>query len=840
VAAALESPADEVARLRHCLNDLVSITALPAMWAGAEPQGVVDTLVEALREMLGLAFVFVRLGDSDHGERLEMARFGAPFEQTATAREIGALLDDWLGAAAEEWPARVRLSVGDTGLFLASARLGLHGEIGVLVAGCQRPDFPVQHERLLLNVAVNQAAVGLQQAYRLREQRRVARELEARVAHRTSELAAANERLQAEVAERRRAEDAQRESERESRLIVDNIPGLVALLAPTGDVEVVNRQLLEYFGQTLEELRHWATNDTIHPEDLPHVIEVFTRSIAAGTPYQIAQRFKRSDGVYRWFENRGFPLRDANGHVARWCVLLTDIDERKRAEDALKRSERELKLIIDTIPALAWSARADGTADFFNQHYLDFVGLTAEQASGWGWTAAVHPDDLPGLAATWQSILASGRPGEAEARLRRHDGAYRWFLFRANPLRDASGAIVKWYGFNTDVEEQRQAADALRRSETFLLEVQRLSHTGGWRYDVAADIVESSAEIQRFYAIQPHEDITRPPFWFGRIHPEDRPRVEAEFGRCMQEKTDYQSAYRIVLPDGSVRYQHATGHPIVNDAGELVEFIGALKDMTEHWQATNELERASEALRELQREMSRASQVAAVSELAASIAHEVNQPLSGMIMNVSTCLRMLDADPPNVAGARETTRRAVRDGHRAAEVVARLRALFGRKEFTPELMDLNDATREVLALSMSDLQRNRVLLQAELAEELPPVTGDRVQLQQVILNLLRNASDAMADVYDRPRQLLVRTEREAGDRVRVTVRDTGVGVERESMDQLFDAFYTTKHDGMGIGLSVSRSIVERHQGRLWAEPNEGPGATFAFSIPCRADAAESQ
>jgi C4-dicarboxylate-specific signal transduction histidine kinase len=308
----------------------------------------------------------------------------------------------------------------------------------------------------------------------------------------------------------------------------------------------------------------------------------------------------------------------------------------------------------------------------------------------------------------------------------------------------------------------------------------------------------------------------------------------------MQEKTDYQSAYRIVLPDGSVRYQHATGHPIVNDAGELVEFIGALKDMTEHWQATNELERASEALRELQREMSRASQVAAVSELAASIAHEVNQPLSGMIMNVSTCLRMLDADPPNVAGARETTRRAVRDGHRAAEVVARLRALFGRKEFTPELMDLNDATREVLALSMSDLQRNRVLLQAELAEELPPVTGDRVQLQQVILNLLRNASDAMADVYDRPRQLLVRTEREAGDRVRVTVRDTGVGVERESMDQLFDAFYTTKHDGMGIGLSVSRSIVERHQGRLWAEPNEGPGATFAFSIPCRADAAESQ
>ena len=151
------------------------------------------------------------------------------------------------------------------------------------------------------------------------------------------------------------------------------------------------------------------------------------------------QRFRRSDGVYRWFQNNGFPLRDASGHIVRWCVLLTDIDERKRAEDALRASERNLQLIIDTIPALAWSARPDGTAEFFNQHYLDFMGLSAEQASDWGWTAAVHPDDLNGLAATWQRIMASEAPGEAEARLRRHDGEYRWFLFRANPLRDENG-----------------------------------------------------------------------------------------------------------------------------------------------------------------------------------------------------------------------------------------------------------------------------------------------------------------------------------------------------------------------------------------------------------------
>ena len=218
--------------------------------------------------------------------------------------------------------------------------------------------------------------------------------------------------------------------------------------------------------------------------------------------------------------------------------------------------------------------------------------------------------------------------------------------------------------------------------------------------------------------------------------------------------------------------------------------------------------------------------------MTASIAHEVNQPLSGIITNASTCLRMLDADPPNIDGARETARRTIRDGNRASDVITRLRALFSKKEFTLEPLDLNEATREVIALSLNDLQRNRVILRSELADDLPTVTGDRIQLQQVILNLLRNASDAMVDVDDRPRQLLIRTEREDGDRVRLTVRDAGVGPRPpQSLDKLFDAFYTTKSGGMGIGLSVSRSIIERHQGRLWAEPNDGPGATFSFSIP---------
>jgi C4-dicarboxylate-specific signal transduction histidine kinase len=307
------------------------------------------------------------------------------------------------------------------------------------------------------------------------------------------------------------------------------------------------------------------------------------------------------------------------------------------------------------------------------------------------------------------------------------------------------------------------------------------------------------------------------------IHPDDLPLFDAGFASSLGG-ADFDLVFRIVTGRGTVKHVRAFARVIERVAGRPL-FIGAIQDVTE-------TKMAEEALNAARSELTHVARVTTLSTLTASIAHEVNQPLSGIITNAGTCLRMLDADPPNVEGARETARRTIRDGHRASEVVTRLRALFSKREFTLELLDLNDAIQEVIALSRSDLQRNRVALHSELADGLPNVNGDRIQLQQVILNLLRNASDAMMDVQDRPRQLVVRTARENGDRVRVSVRDAGVGIDAQSANKLFDAFYTTKADGMGIGLSVSRSIVERHHGRLWAEPNEGPGATFSLSIPC--------
>jgi C4-dicarboxylate-specific signal transduction histidine kinase len=316
-----------------------------------------------------------------------------------------------------------------------------------------------------------------------------------------------------------------------------------------------------------------------------------------------------------------------------------------------------------------------------------------------------------------------------------------------------------------------------------------------------------------------------------RVHPEDIQLLNEMIDWARGDGSDFEYEHRLQMPDRSVKYLHIVAHGTRDQDGRL-EYIGAIQDVTER--------RLSEAaLSKARSELAHVARVTSLGVMTASIAHEVNQPLSGIITNASTCLRMLAADPPNVDGARETARRTIRDGNRASEVITRLRALFGKKDATADSVDLNEATREVIALSSSELQRGRVIIRAELGDDIPLVTGDRVQLQQVILNLLQNASDAMSAVDDRPRQLLIRTERDEGDRVRLTVQDAGVGFDPQAADRLFEAFYTTKNYGMGIGLSVSRSIIESHHGRLWAAPNDGPGATFSFSIPRRPEAMTS-
>jgi len=700
----LEHPADEIKRLQRCINDLVSLLALPAMWNGSKPSDIVHTLRDSLLRMLDLDFVYVSLPNLVDAAPSETVRVAQSREHMFRPQEISAFIHRWLGDAPQKSFLQERGIIGDEEVSLVSWPLGVQRGIGVIVAGSHRTDFPRDTETLLLSIAANQALTGLQEARLLSEQKHVADELDQSVAQRTAELAATNELLRNEVDERRRAEEALVATQRNARLIVDRIPGLVALLTKTGQVELVNPQLVEYCGRPLEELKSWGTSDTVHADDLPRIGQIFAQSIASGDPYDFEARLRRFDGAYRWFQVRGLPVRDADGRILRWCSLLTDIDERKRAEDALKRSE------------------------------------------------------------------------------------------------------------------------------AFLAEGQRLSRVGSFSWRVETGEITWSDELYRIFGFERDVPVTLELIG-SRVHPEDIPLLHDMVEKAQAAVGDFEYEHRLLMPDHSVKYLHFIAQGIRGHDGRL-EYVGAVQDVTQR-------QYSEEALAKARSELANVARITSLSMLTASIAHEVNQPLSGIVTNASTCLRMLTLDPPNVDGARETARRTIRDGNRASDVITRLRALFSRKDAIVERVDLNDAAKEVIALSLSEFQRNRVILRCELADGLPVVTGDRVQLQQVILNLLRNGSDAMSTVDDRPRELVIRSERDGDDRAIFSVKDAGIGIDPQTIDKLFQAFFTTKNDGMGIGLSVSRSIIEQHQGRLWATRNDGPGATFSFAIPFTADTASN-
>jgi PAS domain S-box-containing protein len=375
--------------------------------------------------------------------------------------------------------------------------------------------------------------------------------------------------------------------------------------------------------------------------------------------------------------------------------------------------------------------------------------------------------------------------------------------------------------FVLDLSDQKRAERALRRSEAFLTEGQRLSQTGSFSWRVASAEITWSEELYRIFQFAPGVPLTLE-LIASRVHPEDLGLFTGMI-EWARSGGDFEVEHRLLMPDRSVKYLHVIAHATRDRDGQL-EYIAAVQDVTARRLSEQALDKAGAQLTHVAR-------VTSLGVLTASIAHELNQPLAAIITNANTCLRLLAVDAPDIDRVRETARRTLRDGDRAAAVITHLRTLFTKKEFPTELVDLNAAAREVIALLSNNLQRNRVILREELTEDLPPVAGDRVQLQQVILNLLLNACDAMSEVDDRPRQLTIRTARDDGDSLRVTVQDAGVGFGPDTAQKLFEAFYTTKSSGMGMGLSVSRSIVDRHNGRIWATRNDGPGATFSFSIP---------
>ncbi len=523
--------------------------------------------------------------------------------------------------------------------------------------------------------------------------------------------------------------------------ITDHVPAMISVMTPDGELESSNQRVLEYFGTTFEELRSWSRNQAVHADDLSMVLEAWTRAVERAEPYEVEHRMRRFDGVYRWFQVRGQPLRGEDGKISRWCVLCTDIDAHKRAEEISNGEKVLLEMIALGVPLVSvletLCKLLDAAVEGSRSGVVVFDG-TLERVETVV-APAMSDEYVRGLEG--QQVRPEAGPWGMMAKLKR-------------PL-----VIVD---LATDTRWDNDGWPARARK-------------GGIKASWAAPVLSQRGEVLGAFALN-----------------QSKPGGPEPFHEALMQ-----------------RFSH-----IVSIAIQRV--------------------RSEDALERARSELAHVARVASLGVLTASIAHEVNQPLSGIITNASTCRRMLSADPPDILGASETARRTLRDGSRAVEVIAKLRTLFAKRPATRELVDLNEAAREVLALLRSDLLRRRVCVHAALDPDLPAVRGDRVQLQQVILNVVLNAADAMTEVQGRPRDLSLCTEPDGPERVRLTVRDTGVGIDAESGRRLFDAFYTTKRTGMGIGLSVSRSIVESHGGSIWAEPNEGPGTTVAFSVP-RAD-----
>ena len=600
----MEQTAGEIKRLRACINDLISVLALPAIWSGHEPSQIVSTLLDVLLGMLRLDFTYARLSDSiGGGAPIEMVRSAQRRNPTAQPQEIGQILNPWLTGDPCAAPLVMPNPIGEGKVSIAPLRLGLQDEVGVLVVGSQRADFPTKIEMLLLRVAANQAAIGLQEARLLTKQRRAAEEVEQCVIERTRQLTGVNEELRKEIIERKRAQEELRESETRYR----------------------------------------------------HIFQ--------------------SAGV---------------------SILEEDFSQVKIAIDDLK---------------------ARGVQDF--RQYL-----------------AAHPEFVE-QAISMVKIL------------------------------DVNEATVELFGAQ-DKQELLVSLDKIFTPET---------------QEVFAGELIALAE--------------------GRTWFESQTSLKTLKGDRISV------VFTITFPA---------------ELTKLNSVLVSIMDITEQ-------KRAEEALRQAQAELAHVTRAATLGEMTASIAHEINQPLTAVVNNAGACLRWLAGQAPNLEEARQSAALIMEDGHRAGEIISRIRALAKKAPPQKDWLDINETILEVVALASSEVQKNRVSLQTQLSSDLPLILGDRIQLQQVILNLIINAIEVMSGAGGGSREMRVCSGNADSKGVLVAVQDSGPGLDPESLAHLFTAFYTTKPQGMGMGLAISRSIIEAHGGRLWATANDGPGATFQFTLP---------
>jgi PAS domain S-box-containing protein len=495
-------------------------------------------------------------------------------------------------------------------------------------------------------------------------------------------------------------------------------------------------------------------------------------------------------------------------------------------------SDLSIRRVMDTIPGLVWSALPDGSTEFCNQRWLEYTGMSLHEVEGRDWAAAIHPEDRSDLSEKWRAALTQGSSLEAQARMRRADGSFRWFLIQALPLRDAEGRIVRWYGTNTDFEERKQAQEELQRQKR---SEERLRESEG-RFRALADTAPvmlwmTGTDGLCNYFNKPWLEFTGRTLeqevgtgWMQGVHPDDVQLCFDGFLPFFHARKPFRMEYRLRRADGEYRWVIESGIPRYTDSGEFAGYIGSNIDITDLKRAQEERER----LRQVQEDLAHINRLTTIGELTASWAHEIKQPIAAAVTNARACTRWLQRDAPDIAEACEAASRMVRDAKRAADIVDRVRALYRRGTPQRGLVDVNEIIREMTALLHGAANRHSISIRTELDARLPAIAADRVQLQQVLMNLMLNGIEAMKDTRG---ELTVTSKRTEDGQLLISVSDLGIGIAPDQADRIFEAFFTTKLQGTGMGLSISRKVIESHGGRLWVTANAGRGATFHFTLP---------
>jgi PAS domain S-box-containing protein len=581
-----------------------------------------------------------------------------------------------------------------------------------------------------------------------------------------------------------------------------------------------------------------------HSDDLSHVANAFSHALKTGTSYQALSRLRRADGEYRWHHIRAEPLCDREGNIIQWYGLSVDIDEAKKAEQALREREaqlaearRELRQMIDTIPIPVASYSADARREFVNAAWKQYTGLSDEAARGTEWSVVAHPDDTAGGNKMWRDALATGEPWHTEERVRRADGQYRWFAIDHVAARDENGKIIKWYGTAYDIEDRKRAEEALRESEAKFRDYAESASDWYWETDPDHEfthLTEDERRLARGVATVSRIGVARWEFATDVQSEPEKWELHRSMLKARQPFRDF--VYRARHDDGSVVYNKISGKPVFDAKGEFRGYRGTGTDVTALRTVEAQARESERRYRETQLELAHANRVATMGQLTASITHEVNQPITAAVTYASAARRLLSAKPPDLHEVDDVLSLIVKEGNRAGEVVGRIRALIKKAPARKDAVAINDAILEVIALTRTEAANNSVSVRMQLAEGLPCIQGDRVQLQQVLLNLIINAIEAMRDVGEEERELLISTRNEP-DGVSVEVRDSGPGLAPADLERVFEAFYSTKPSGVGLGLSICRSIIESHNGRLWASPNVPRGAIFGFIAPAHPAAA---